>query len=118
MTDTEKMIADQAEAPEEPQAVGAELFEEAADPAATAPPGTVLVLPGPKPVYLNKQGALAWFDREIERSRRKVQDPDYGENFGAMARMTYLQEERAKIANAKTPPKPRSVTELAHPAVQ
>jgi 3',5'-cyclic AMP phosphodiesterase CpdA len=113
--ETEK-TAEEA-APQGPQVVGAELFARAADPVQAAPPGTVLVLPGPKPVYLNKAGALAWFDLEIARSRAKVHDPEYiDEKQGAVERLTFLQEERAKLAAAKTLPPPRKAEDLAHPA--
>lgn len=100
---------------EQQAAIGAEAFESKIDPVAAAPEGTVLVLPGPKPVYLNKDGALAWFDREIERCRRKASDPDYGENLGAVTRLQYLADERAKVEAAKGTIKPRTIGELAHP---
>lgn len=101
--------------PDEPKAVGAEIFARQQDPVVNAPEGTVLVLPGPRPVYLNKDGALAWIDLQIERCRRKASDPDYGENLGAVTRLQYLMKEREKLDAARGKIRPRLVDELAHP---
>lgn len=102
---------------QEPQAVGADIFEEQQI-VAQAPPGTVIILPGPKPVYLNKEGALAWLDRQIARSRAKVHDPNYvDEKQGAVERLAYLMAERDKLANARGQVPVRLASDFAHPAV-
>lgn len=112
---TETPEKDAQSKPEE--TVGAEVFDAAPEVITAAPEGTVIVLPGPVPVYLNLQGALAWIDREIARAEKKAQDPDYGENMGAMSRVRYLREERDKLAAAKGKIKPRLAGDFAHPEV-